>query len=231
MKGSYFKGLLVCWLTCLLFCPFKDAEAAVFTDSLTFKIDSAKVEGNDLVYSIMFWRTNKDWTGGGIAGVQDTMLGNTDLYFRIEDVVFDKTDMPSILRHHPHVDLNTAGGTVNVLNISALYYAYRFAVKLTPKPSLAGATQTVGIPYNEPVELCQIRMKMANPTQNPGLVWDTPATGGQSTIGEPLILTLQGDIEYNPKKDIVLVDYSRRQYVCEGGGVKSGQRAIRRKMD
>lgn len=212
---------------CLLLSSGQEAEAQLYTDSLTFKIDSSKIEGEFLTYSVMFWRTNKDWRGGEavISGIQDTTLGNTDLYFWLEDVVFDKLATPMIERHHPNVDVPQTNpwdlpGT-NLLEITTRYYARRFSISLKTKTTgLDNSMGVVQIPYNIPTELCRVKIRMSNPAQNPGLSWDEDATGGQSTIGEPLILSYEGDILMNPSKDIVLVDYSKTNYVCEGGEAK-----------
>lgn len=217
MKGILCKWLgISVFLLVLLFCTQK-TEAAVYTDSLTFKIDSAKIEGDFLEYSVMFWRTNKSWVGDN--GKQDTLLGNTDLYFGLEDVVFDKNVAPQIVRKHADLDLNTAGGFA-LMNVEARYYAYRFSIKVSPKENPMSNMRVVSVLYNQPVELCRVRLKMTNPNQNPGLEWDVRATGGQSTIGEPLILALDGNIRLNPQKDIILVDNSHVQWVCEGGDAK-----------
>ncbi len=212
---------------CLFLLLTQEVSAQIYTDSLTFKIDSAKIDGEFLTYSVMFWRTNKDWRGGDpvIASIQDTTLGNTDLYFWIENVVFDTRTAPQIERHHPKVDVPVSGpwatpGT-NLLDITARYYARRFAISLKNKTTgLNNGMGVVEIPYMQPTELCQVKMRMSNPAQNPGLHWDTLATGGQSTIGEPLILTYEGDIKMNPDKDIILVDHTEKVYVCEGGEAK-----------
>lgn len=212
---------------CLLLSSGQEAEAQLYTDSLTFKIDSSKIEGEFLTYSVMFWRTNKDWRGGEavISGIQDTTLGNTDLYFWLEDVVFDKLATPMIERHHPNVDVPQTNpwdlpGT-NLLEITTRYYARRFSISLKTKTTgLDNSMGVVQIPYNIPTELCRVKIRMSNPAQNPGLSWDEDATGGQSTIGEPLILSYEGDILMNPSKGIVLVDYSKTNYVCEGGEAK-----------
>lgn len=215
MKGFSFKWL---WVSAVL--PFfllsgGKTEAQNYTDSLTFKIDSAKIEGDFLIYSVMFWRNNDDWRGG--TSTQDTILGNTDLYFWLEDVVFDKTTAPAILRKHPNLDV--AGG-FNLLDIEARYYAYRFSIKIKPKENPSSLMPTVPVKWKEPQELCRVKLRMTNPSQNPNLRWDTKATGGQSTIGEPLILTLDGDILLNPDQDIILVDNSHVERVCEGGEAK-----------
>lgn len=212
---------------CLFLLSTQEVSAQIYTDSLTFKIDSAKIDGEFLTYSVMFWRTNENWRGGDpvISSIQDTTLGNTDLYFWIENVVFDTRTAPQIERHHPKVDVPVSGpwatpGT-NLLDISARYYARRFAISLKNKTTgLNNGMGVVEIPYMKPTELCQIKMRMSNPAQNPGLRWDTLATGGQSTIGEPLILTYEGDIKMNPDKDIILVDHTQKEYVCEGGEAK-----------
>lgn len=217
MKGILCKWLgISVFLLVLLFCTQK-TEAAVYTDSLTFKIDSAKIEGDFLEYSVMFWRTNESWVGDN--GIQDTLLGNTDLNFWLEDVVFDKNVAPQIVRKHADLDLNTAGGFA-LMNVEARYYAYRFSIKVSPKENPMSNMRVVSVLYNQPVELCRVRLKMTNPNQNPGLEWDVKATGGQSTIGEPLILALDGNIRLNPQKDIILVDNSHVQWVCEGGDAK-----------
>ena len=212
---------------CLFLLPTQEVSAQIYTDSLTFKIDSAKIEGEFLTYSVMFWRTNEDWRGGDavISSIQDTTLGNTDLYFWIENVVFDTKTAPQIERHHPKVDVPSsspwASPGTNLLDITARYYARRFAISLKNKTTgLNNGMGVVEIPYMQPTELCQIKLRMSNPAQNPGLYWDTLATGGQSTIGEPLILAYEGDIKMNPDKDIILVDHTAKEYVCEGGEAK-----------
>lgn len=215
MKGLSFKWLWISAVLPLLLLSGGKSDAQNYTDSLTFKIDSAKIEGDYLIYSVMFWRNNDDWRGG--TSVQDTILGNTDLYFWLEDVVFDKTVAPAVLRKHPNLDV--AGG-FNLLDIEARYYAYRFSIKIKPKANPTASMPTVPIKWKEAEELCQVRLKMSNPAQNPNLRWDVKATGGQSTIGEPLILTLDGDVILNPDKDIILVDNSHVQWVCEGGEAK-----------
>lgn len=212
---------------CLFLLPTQEVSAQIYTDSLTFKIDSAKIEGEFLTYSVMFWRTNEDWRGGDavISSIQDTTLGNTDLYFWIENVVFDTKTAPQIERYHPKVDVPSsspwASPGTNLLDITARYYARRFAISLKNKTTgLNNGMGVVEIPYMQPTELCQIKLRMSNPAQNPGLYWDTLATGGQSTIGEPLILAYEGDIKMNPDKDIILVDHTAKEYVCEGGEAK-----------
>lgn len=196
------------------FIPEKQVQAQTYTDSIAFKIDSAKIENSNLIYSIMFWRTNKDWRGAASAE-QDTVMGNLDLYFWMKDIVFDGLQSPVILRHHPNLN-----GANCLLDISALYHADRFLIKLESKATLSPAMKGIGIPYNEPVELCKIQMPLQYNDRNPEFVWDTKATGGQSYIGEPLIKELQGDIYQNPDPSIVLEDYTRIEYFCQGGTAK-----------
>ncbi len=220
MKKSLHKWLKISALVlfCVVLLSEKEAVAqGIYTDSVTFRIENAQIEGSDLVFSIVFWRRNVDWRGPN--GIQDTLLGNTDLYFGLTEEVFDKSVAPFVERLHPNIDrINEFS---NLLEIDARYHAGRFAISLRSKTGgISIGMGVVSIPlYEERVELCKIRMRLANPTQNPGLVWDV-ATGGQSTIGEPLIEELDGDIELNPDKEIVLVDNSRTEYVCEGGEAK-----------
>lgn len=193
--------------------PEKQVQAQAYTDSITFKIDSARIEGFNLVYSVMFWRTNQDWRGTASAQ-QDTVLGNTDLYFWMKNTVFDFQN-PVILRKHPSL-----GKPNDLLDITAMYYAERFRIQLKIKPAISSAMNVVGVPYNKPTELCKVQMSLLYNDRNPGFVWDTKATGGQSYSGEPLIADLKGDIIQNPDPSIVLEAYSGTQSVCQGGTAK-----------
>lgn len=172
----------------------------------------------------MFWRTNESWVGDN--GIQDTLLGNTDLNFWLEDVVFDKNVAPQIVRKHADLDLNTAGGFA-LMNIEARYYAYRFSIKVSPKENPMSNMRVVSVLYNQPVELCRVRLKMTNPNQNPGLEWDVKATGGQSTIGEPLILALDGNIRLNPQKTLYWLIIPMYNGYVKAGMPKSGPKDIR----
>lgn len=192
------------------FAPHREAKAnVVYTDSITFKIDSAKIVGNNLVYSIMFYRHVDDWRGAG--GLQDTLMGDVDLYFWMNDMVFNKDVFPTVSRKHPNIDHSQ-----DFLRFERVdYYAGRFQVKLA-KNTAAMAPKYIEIPYNTPVELCQIQMPLNYVDRNPGFRWDTVATGGFSNIGEPLEIAFKGDILQNPDPAIVLEDYAKKVYVCEG---------------
>ena len=184
------------------FAPHREAKAnVVYTDSITFKIDSAKIVGNNLVYSIMFYRHVDDWRGAG--GLQDTLMGDVDLYFWMNDMVFNKDVFPTVSRKHPNIDHSQ-----DFLRFERVdYYAGRFQVKLA-KNTAAMVPKYIEIPYNTPVELCQIQMPLNYVDRNPGFRWDTVATGGFSNIGEPLEIAFKGDILQNPDPAIVLEDYA-----------------------
>lgn len=196
------------------FAPHREAKAnVVYTDSITFKIDSAKIVGNNLVYSIMFYRHVDDWRGAG--GLQDTLMGDVDLYFWMNDMVFNKDVFPTVSRKHPNIDHSQ-----DFLRFERVdYYAGRFQVKLA-KNTAAMVPKYIEIPYNTPVELCQIQMPLNYVDRNPGFRWDTVATGGFSNIGEPLEIAFKGDILQNPDPAIVLEDYAKKVYVCEGDRTK-----------
>lgn len=191
--------------------------AVNYMDSVVFCIDSAKIEDNSLVFSLMFHRPNESWKENSTSE-QDTLLGNVDFYFWMMDAVFDKTALPRILRHHAGVTpVGKSGNTL--LSIEAKYYAQRFLVALRKQP--VTLTQTnLPVLWNQPVELCQVKLPLLFPDQNPGFRWDSVATGGQSKIGQPLIKVLQGDVKLNPDKDIRLLDYTRIETACEGGVAK-----------
>lgn len=194
--------------------PGKQVKAQTYTDSIAFKIDSAEIVGSNLVYSVMFWRTNEDWRATASAE-QDTVLGNVDLYFLMKDVVFNKLQNPVILRKH-----SSLGKANDLLDISALYHAGRFLIQLKTKPAITSSMNGVGVPYNKPIELCKVQLALQYNDRNPELIWDEVATGGESYIGEPLIKDLRGDIMQNPDPSIVLEAYSGIEYVCQGGNAK-----------
>ena len=124
------------------FAPHREAKAnVVYTDSITFKIDSAKIVGNNLVYSIMFYRHVDDWRGAG--GLQDTLMGDVDLYFWMNDMVFNKDVFPTVSRKHPNIDHSQ-----DFLRFERVdYYAGRFQVKLA-KNTAAMVPKYIEIPYN-----------------------------------------------------------------------------------
>lgn len=191
-------------------------QSLAYNDSITFKIDNAAISGNELEFSIMFWRTNQSWEGSG-NGLQDTVMGNVDLYFWVTDELFNKAAPPQFVRTHANVDVS--GGN-NLLQISTEYYAYRYLVKLKTRANANASMTTLPILYNEPQELCRVKLTMTDGSMNPGLQWDKRATGGQSAIGEPLIESLDGDVMLNPDGNIQLTDYERLQWVCEGSTAK-----------
>lgn len=205
-------------ISCLLFVlltiiPEKRVNAQQYTDSITFRIDSAQILGKQLEYSIMFWRTNKDWSTP-VNPAQDTALGNLDLYFKMKDQVFDKTKQPLIVRQHPHLN-----GTNDLLNIWCRYHAGMFQIKLELKTTVPAGMNLVEVPYNTPIELCKVQMPLKEDDRNPEFVW-SESTGGQSYLGQPLIRTLQGDVFHNPEPALKIEDYSKIEYVCEGGTLK-----------
>lgn len=210
------KNLIISlFFTVLAFvAPVREAQAAaVYTDSITFKIDSAKIVGNNLVFSIMFYRHTDDWRG--TSTVQDTLMGDVDLYFWANNLVLNDNAHAVVSRKHPHID-----HPQDFLKFGRVdYYAGRFHVKLV-KNNGATSPQYIEIPYNTPVELCQLQLPLNHVDRNPGFCWDTVATGGFSNRGEPLLIAYKGDIIQNPDPAIVLEDYAKKVYVCEGDRTK-----------
>lgn len=210
------KNLIISlFFTVLAFvAPVREAQAAaVYTDSITFKIDSAKIVGNNLVFSIMFYRHIDDWRGG--SGVQDTLMGDVDLYFWANNLVLNDKAHAVVSRKHPNID-----HPQDFLKFGRVgYHAGRFHVKLA-KNNGATSPQYIEIPYNTPVELCQLQLPLNHVDRNPGFRWDTTATGGFSNRGEPLLIAYKGDIIQNPDPAIVLEDYAKKVYVCEGDRTK-----------
>lgn len=210
------KNLIISlFFTVLAFvAPVREAQAAaVYTDSITFKIDSAKIVGNNLVFSIMFYRHIDDWRGG--SGVQDTLMGDVDLYFWANNLVLNDKAHAVVSRKHPNID-----HPQDFLKFGRVgYHAGRFHVKLA-KNNGATSPQYIEIPYNTPVELCQLQLPLNHVDRNPGFRWDTTATGGFSNRGEPLLIAYKGDIIQNPDPAIVLEDYAKKVHVCEGDRTK-----------
>lgn len=210
------KNLIISlFFTVLAFvAPVREAQAAaVYTDSITFKIDSAKIVGNNLVFSIMFYRHTDDWRG--TSTVQDTLMGDVDLYFWANNLVLNDNAHAVVSRKHPNID-----HPQDFLKFGRVdYYARRFHVKLV-KNNGATSPQYIEIPYNTPVELCQLQLPLNHVDRNPGFCWDTVATGGFSNRGEPLLIAYKGDIIQNPDPAIVLEDYAKKVYVCEGDRTK-----------
>lgn len=210
------KNLIISlFFTVLAFvAPVREAQAAaVYTDSITFKIDSAKIVGNNLVFSIMFYRHTDDWRG--TSTVQDTLMGDVDLYFWANNLVLNDNAHAVVSRKHPHID-----HPQDFLKFGRVgYHARRFHVKLV-KNNGATSPQYIEIPYNTPVELCQLQLPLNHVDRNPGFCWDTVATGGFSNRGEPLLIAYKGDIIQNPDPAIVLEDYAKKVYVCEGDRTK-----------
>lgn len=198
----------------MVFVPSKRSQAQLYTDSITFKIDSVSIEGNELVYSIMFWRPIEDWRGSA-GGQQDTVLAHLDLYFRMNDMVFNKGINPNIQRCHPHLNQPNS-----LLDISCRYHAGRFQIALRTRSSVNSSMLLVPVKYNQPVELCKVRMPLNFSDRNPGFKWDEKATGGKSYTEEPLLKELQGDILLNPTSSLVLKDYFKTGWFCQGGEVK-----------
>lgn len=194
--------------------PAVNPAAFVFKDSVTLSIDSVSIVDGSLVFSVMAYRPNNDWQDDGVTNIQDTIMGNLDMYFTLTDAAFDKTAYPTFERLHPCIDnANTSGGK-NMLKATTQYWAYRYSIVLRTVYLNADAG-LLSIPLRQWFELCRVRMKMTDATQNPGLEWDK-ATDGNSSTGEPLILTLQGEAIHNPDSVIRLEDQSSDVVFCEG---------------
>lgn len=216
MRRSSINVLFVSVLVTIvmIFAPTKHSHAQLYTDSITFKIDSVSIEGNELVYSIMFWRPIENWRGSA-GGQQDTVLAHLDLYFWMKDMVFNKEVNPMIVRHHPNLNAPNS-----LLDISCRYHAGRFQIALRTRSSVNAAMLLVPVKYNQPVELCRIRMPLNYADRNPEFIWDEKATGGKSYSDEPLLKELQGNIFYNPTPSLVLTDYFKTGFFCQGDVVK-----------
>lgn len=194
--------------------PAVNPAVFVFKDSVTLAIDSVSVVDGSLVFSVMAYRPNDGWENDGVTNIQDTIMGNLDMYFTLTDAAFDKTAYPTFERLHPCIDnANTSGGK-NMLKATTQYWAYRYNIVLKAQ-YLNTDAGLLSIPLRQWFELCRVRMKMTDATQNPGLQWDV-ATDGTSSTGEPLILTLQGDAIHNPDSVIRLEDQSSDVVFCEG---------------
>lgn len=222
MKGDLkIRLMVVGLLAAMLLGGVRTAQAVApgtYTDSLAVKVDSAVVDGDYLLFSLMMYRTNRSWVGS-ISSVQDTMLGNADFYFTYNKAVVDNSVVPSMIRQHANMDPSTSG--TNLLYWTARYYAGRFNVKVMTKPGATSLLATLGLPYSQDgkgaIELCRVKVKMVNAQMNPGINWDVKATGAQSAIGEPIILSLLGDLDTNPNKDIILQENSHTVWACEDG--------------
>lgn len=213
VNGKYLA--INCFLFILLtIISEKQVIAQQSVDSITFRIDSAQIVGKQLEYSIMFWRTNKDWSEPA-RPVQDTALGNVDLYFKFKDGVFDQNKQPLIVRQHAHLN-----GANDLLNIWCRYHAGLFQIKLDLKTTVPAGMNLVEVPYNTPIELCKVQMPLKKDDRNPEFMWVEVSTGGQSYLGQVLIKTLQGDIFHNPDPALIIEDYSKIEYVCEGSTLK-----------
>lgn len=213
VNGKYLA--ISCFLFILLtIISEKQVIAQQSVDSITFRIDSAQIVGKQLEYSIMFWRTNKDWSEPA-RPVQDTALGNVDLYFKFKDGVFDQNKQPLIVRQHAHLN-----GANDLLNIWCRYHAGLFQIKLDLKTTVPAGMNLVEVPYNTPIELCKVQMPLKKDDRNPEFMWVEVSTGGQSYLGQVLIKTLQGDIFHNPDPALIIEDYSKIEYVCEGSTLK-----------
>lgn len=194
--------------------PAVNPAAFVFKDSVTLSIDSVSIIDGSLVFSIMAYRPNNDWQDDGVTNIQDTIMGNLDMYFTLTDAAFDKTAYPTFERLHPCIDNATTSGGKNMLKATTQYWAYRYNIVLKAQ-YLNSDAGLLSIPLRQWFELCRVRMKMTDATQNPGLEWDK-ATDGNSSTGEPLVLALQGDAIHNPDSVIRLEDQSSDVVFCEG---------------
>ena len=134
MRTYKIKYLIISVVTVFFWCllPGKQLLAQEYDNYMGFKIDSARIssDGKAMEYSIMFWRETVDWSGGGL---QDTLLGPTDLYFTIKPGLFDEGRGATFVRRHPSLDCEKS-----YLVLNAAFHAERFRIWLDAKNTLLG---------------------------------------------------------------------------------------------
>lgn len=190
---------LICLLFISLFCgihvqgaeSLPDGSAVQWRDTLYVRVADSAFIDNAIVFSIQIYRPNDDWN-------KDKVLGDFDFYFSYSSKAFSTTQTPSFVSVLPQID-KTSTDRKNLLLGYTQFYAGRFGV--CGRADNAGA-QKYTIPLKTWVELCRVKIPMAQVDQNPGLQWDLRATGAMTAGGNPIILKPTGDILNNPKATV-----------------------------
>lgn len=197
------KGLVISKLICLLFISLfcgihvqgaeslPDGSAVQWRDTLYVRVADSAFIDNAIVFSIQIYRPNDDWN-------KDKVLGDFDFYFSYSNKAFSTTQTPSFVSVLPEID-KTSTDRKNLLLGYTQFYAGRFGV--CGRADNAGA-QKYTIPLQTWVELCRVKIPMAQVDQNPGLQWDLRATGVMTAGGNPIILKPTGDVLNNPKATV-----------------------------
>lgn len=197
------KGLvtnkLLCLLFMVLFCgihvqgaeSLPDGAAVQWRDTLYVRVADSAFVDNAIVFSIQIYRPNDDWN-------KDKVLGDFDFYFSYSSKAFSTTLTPTFVSVLPEID-KTSTNRRNLLLGYTQFYAGRFGI--CGRADNAGA-QKYTIPLRTWVELCRVKIPMAQVDQNPGLQWDLKATGAMTAGGNPIILKPSGDVLNNPKATV-----------------------------
>lgn len=209
--------------------------AVGWTDSLKVSVVDSFVQktGTDsyLHFTIVVERKNADWNN------QDTVLGNSDLYFFANLAAFDGD--PEFVDVHDSLFVSTGasmGSDQARLQISARQWAGRMQIALTRRDegsNIAGTNfkpaaqcpNLLRLTLNKPDTLCKIKWKLKGPTLavNTGIMWDAGirgATGLQSLGGNPILEDLSGGIPTLPMPILNVDTLPESLYVCEGSALE-----------
>lgn len=215
MVGKVAKIIL---LFCIFFCMLIDAKAmegipdrqgVQWRDTLYVCVADSLYEADVLSFSIRIYRPNDDWN-------KDKVLGDFDFYFSYSSKAFDPAATPIIERCIGGMD-NGSAVRNNLVYVYTQFYAGRFSI-------CGRADNPDGVVYEIParqwVELCRVKIPMKNGSQNPGIQWDVRATGSMTAGGNPMILTLRGDVLHNPKATVTAAGlHVSPELQCQGEDV------------
>lgn len=215
MVGKVAKIIL---LFCIFFCMLIDAKAmegipdrqgVQWRDTLYVCVADSLYEADVLSFSIRIYRPNDDWN-------KDKVLGDFDFYFSYSSKAFDPAATPIIERCIEGMD-NGSAVRNNLVYVYTQFYAGRFGIcGRADNPD--GAVYE--IPARQWVELCRVKIPMKNGSQNPGIQWDVRATGSMTAGGNPMILTLRGDVLHNPKATVTAAGlHVSPELQCQGEDV------------
>lgn len=215
MVGKVAKIIL---LFCIFFCMLIDAKAmegipdrqgVQWRDTLYVCVADSSYEADVLSFSIRIYRPNDDWN-------KDKVLGDFDFYFSYSSKAFDPAATPIIERCIEGMD-NGSAVRNNLVYVYTQFYAGRFGIcGRADNPD--GAVYE--IPARQWVELCRVKIPMKNGSQNPGIQWDVRATGSMTAGGNPMILTLRGDVLHNPKATVTAAGlHISPELQCQGEDV------------
>lgn len=215
MVGKVAKIIL---LFCIFFCMLIDAKAmegipdrqgVQWRDTLYVCVADSSYDADVLSFSIRIYRPNDDWN-------KDKVLGDFDFYFSYSSKAFDPAATPIIERCIEGMD-NGSAVRNNLVYVYTQFYAGRFGIcGRADNPD--GAVYE--IPARQWVELCRVKIPMKNGSQNPGIQWDVRATGSMTAGGNPMILTLRGDVLHNPKATVTAAGlHVSPELQCQGEDV------------